>query len=149
MTRLAFALIVSACLFPSLTWAADRWITCAQQDQQCDVDGMGIVRYGVDGSWDYRVITDNVICDGRFFRDPAAGAAKSCQRLEMLDEVARLDETELLRAQLQQAQERLQEQEQYAAELEQELAGRQERRPRQERRRERRETFGPVFEFRR
>ena len=121
MLRLAAVLIPLTATCLAAPASAQQWVQCAAQGGVCDLDGVGILRYGVADRWFYRVGTDRHVCDEAVFGDPARGVAKTCQRWEMADEAARNADTQALQAQVQEYQDELQVQEQNAAALEQEL----------------------------
>ena len=154
MTRIAFAAIAALSAFSGAPTYGQQWIHCSAQGETCDVDGVGIIRYGVDERWYFQVATDRVPCNDGHFGDPAVGVGKTCQRWETPDETLLYRDAASLRTQLGQSQQQVQDlqgQEEYIAQLEAELAAaRQElRQARRGVRRERRENFGPTFEFRR
>ncbi len=154
MARMAPLLIAASCVLMPSPSLAQQWVHCALQRETCDLNGLGIVRYGVDERWYYQVGMDSISCnDPSPFGDPAPGTPKSCQRWEAPDETARVQEMEALRAQLQQQVQASRQQQEHTAELEEEVAalrrlirerGRGERR---ERREPRGEVFGPTFQF--
>lgn len=162
MIRLRSLLIASFIAAASLAGVssaqAQQWVHCASEGGNCDLDGIGILRYGTGDKWLYLVATNAYHCAIQNMggaHDPAPGAAKTCQRWEVIDEVTRNQSTAALQGQLNEAQrqvEALQEQQQYVADLEAEVvalrrelrrSGRSERRVR----RREGETFGPVFQF--
>ena len=166
MFRLSSLLIAGLATVASLAVnspsQAQQWVHCAAEGGGCDLDGVGIIRYGAGESWRYVVGTNAYSCtigNSGFDPDPAPGVAKTCQRWVVTDEMARNESMASLQAQLDQAQQQigaLQEQQQYVADLEAEvIALRQELRrfqrgERRERRGERereREMFGPTFQF--
>jgi hypothetical protein len=55
------------------------WRTCASEGQTCQVDGRGVVRYGVNGLWSTRVLSGQVVCSNELFGDPAPQQAKRCE----------------------------------------------------------------------
>jgi hypothetical protein len=58
---------------------ADGWRVCAQEGQTCQVDGRGVVRYGVEGQWSSRVLSGAVACNNDLFGDPAPRVPKRCE----------------------------------------------------------------------
>jgi hypothetical protein len=58
---------------------AAGWRQCAAEGQSCQVDGRGVVRYGVDGQWSTRVMSGSVICSNALFGDPAPQQQKRCE----------------------------------------------------------------------
>ena len=144
-------LTFSLVLLAGANSAKADWVECAGEGGLCDLDGVGIVRYGVDDRWSFQVGTDAYPCSFQQFGDPAPGVAKACWRWEQPDETAQNAAMQALQVQLQQAQQRisqLEEQQQYLADLEAEVAElrrelRQVRRGRRDRRGDR-DEFGPL-----
>lgn len=104
---------------------AQQWVECASQGQVCKLDGVGILRYGVNNRWYYAVATGSYRCDEKVLGDPAVGVQKTCQRWEAPEETARAQELASTRAQLEKAQEAISETEaqgRYIAQLEREIA---------------------------
>jgi hypothetical protein len=58
---------------------ADGWRVCAKEGHVCQLDGRGVVRYGVDGQWSSRVLSGEVMCDNDVFGDPAPHEHKRCE----------------------------------------------------------------------
>ncbi len=57
----------------------DGWRNCAVEGQTCSVNGRAVVRFGTDGRWINRSVSNYVQCDTDAFGDPAHGAPKRCQ----------------------------------------------------------------------
>ena len=57
----------------------DGWRNCAVEGQTCSVNGRAMVRFGTDGRWISRTVSNYVQCDNDAFGDPAPGAPKRCQ----------------------------------------------------------------------
>ncbi len=57
----------------------DGWRNCAVEGQTCSVNGRAMVRFGTDGRWSNRTVSNYVQCDNDAFGDPAPGAPKRCQ----------------------------------------------------------------------
>lgn len=57
----------------------DGWRTCAEEDQTCRVSGRAMVRYGAEGRWVSRSVSNQVDCNNDTFGDPAPGVPKRCQ----------------------------------------------------------------------
>ena len=135
---------------------AQQWVRCADEGGVCDLDGVGMVRYGTGNRWVYVIGTDRYACNrgnAGFDPDPAPGESKACWRWQVVDETARSKTTADLNQQVKQLQEQiaaLQVQQQYVADLEEEVAVlrrelRQVRRDRRDDRREFRLEFGPPL----
>jgi hypothetical protein len=58
---------------------AAGWRQCAGEGQVCQMDGRGVVRYGVDGQWSSRVMSGSVTCGNDLFGDPAPQQQKRCE----------------------------------------------------------------------
>lgn len=133
---------------------AQQWVHCAAEGASCDLDGVGIFRYGAGDNWVYLVGTNAYHCSVENVgqTDPAPGVAKTCQRWEVADETVRNGSTAALQVQLNEAQRQvgvLQEQQQYVADLEAEVIALRQQLRRGERRERRREgeIYGPTFQF--
>ncbi len=57
----------------------DGWRNCADEHQTCRVSGRAVVRYGTEGRWISRSITNGVECSNDAFGDPAPNVPKRCQ----------------------------------------------------------------------
>ena len=67
---------------PRRSWAQayeDGWRTCAEEGQTCNVQGRAVVRFGADGRWVSRTVTDRVDCSNDAFGDPAPQVPKRCE----------------------------------------------------------------------
>ncbi|SDX07038.1 fibronectin type III domain-containing protein [Paenibacillus sp. CF384] len=58
---------------------AANWTACAGENQTCSFTGTKEVRYGANGSFNYGIFTNSVVCSNNQFGDPAPGAYKSCE----------------------------------------------------------------------
>ena len=58
---------------------ANRWEACGEERSVCRVSSPTVVRYGVEGSYHYRRIENEVVCSSYQFGDPAPGRAKRCE----------------------------------------------------------------------
>jgi len=58
---------------------ASGWRQCATEGRVCQMDGRGVVRYGVDGQWSTRVMSGAVHCSNDLFGDPAPTQTKRCE----------------------------------------------------------------------
>ncbi len=58
---------------------AAGWRQCANEGQVCQLDGRGVVRYGVDGQWSTRSMSGAVVCSNDLFGDPAPQQPKRCE----------------------------------------------------------------------
>lgn len=55
------------------------WTYCASENSMCALSGSRLVRYGIDGAYFYKTVSDSVACSSAVFGgDPAAGKAKHC-----------------------------------------------------------------------
>jgi hypothetical protein len=55
------------------------WRLCANEGELCRVPGSAKVRYGANGRYAYRDVSNSVACDNRYFGDPAFDVAKQCE----------------------------------------------------------------------
>jgi parallel beta-helix repeat protein len=62
---------------PTSTQPGD-WTFCASEAGHCTFSGTTQVRYGANGAYVYRTLTDGTPCTNTVFGDPAPGVAKSC-----------------------------------------------------------------------
>ena len=54
------------------------WTFCAMEYQACAFSGTKAVRYGIDGAYVERILSDGTACVNEVFGDPAVGATKHC-----------------------------------------------------------------------
>lgn len=54
------------------------WTKCATEGGTCSFSGTRQVRYGFNGSYYYRTVTDSVACTNAVFGDPLPGSLKYC-----------------------------------------------------------------------
>jgi len=57
-----------------------EWTFCAPEGGVCTFTGTIDVRYGANGSFFFKTVTDGTACTNQVFGDPAPGVAKSCSR---------------------------------------------------------------------
>ncbi len=55
-----------------------EWTYCSDEGQYCSFSGTKEVRYGADGVYAYKTLTDGTGCDNGVFGDPVPGVPKSC-----------------------------------------------------------------------
>jgi hypothetical protein len=78
--------ITAACnSSPTQMWAFhmqpydfETYVHCANENQTCSFSGTKNVRYGANGSYAYRTLTNGAACNNATFGDPAPGVAKKC-----------------------------------------------------------------------
>jgi len=58
--------------------STENWTYCANENQFCSFSGTRNVRYGANGIYVYRMITNGTTCSNAVFGDPIFGVAKSC-----------------------------------------------------------------------
>jgi len=58
--------------------ATPGWTVCAQEGQSCSFTGTRDVRYGVDGAFVTKTLSEGTPCTNAVFGDPAYGRAKEC-----------------------------------------------------------------------
>jgi prepilin-type N-terminal cleavage/methylation domain-containing protein len=54
------------------------WTSCATETGQCSFTGMANVRYGANGSYFYKILTNGTPCTNGIFGDPLVGTVKQC-----------------------------------------------------------------------
>lgn len=64
---------------PAPVQAQNNWMSCASEGGVCRFNGEGMVRFGADGRYAFRVANGRVDCNTRSFGDPAPGLRKSCE----------------------------------------------------------------------
>ena len=63
-----------------------RWVSCSRENSFCAFDGVGVVRFGVDGKFNYKDVAFEVGCTTAQFGDPAPNLQKNCEyKLNTLD----------------------------------------------------------------
>lgn len=55
-----------------------NWNSCASENQYCSFSGTQNVRYGANGAYVYRMITNGTTCSNAVFGDPIFGVSKQC-----------------------------------------------------------------------
>ena len=55
-----------------------EWTVCAEEGGQCPVSGRREVRYGANGVYVYKTLTDGTACTNAVFGDPIYGTVKEC-----------------------------------------------------------------------
>jgi hypothetical protein len=60
------------------TQAAGAWAECAPENGTCTFSGAHVVRFGMNGTYTYRVATNSVSCSATVFGDPDSGVVKEC-----------------------------------------------------------------------
>ena len=63
----------------STSSATVSWNLCAYENGYCYFAGTQQVRYGANGLYAYRTVTDGTACSNSVFGDPAPGMAKRCE----------------------------------------------------------------------
>jgi hypothetical protein len=61
------------------TSSTTSWSLCASESGYCAFAGTQQVRYGANGLYAYRTVTDGTACSNSVFGDPAPGMAKQCE----------------------------------------------------------------------
>jgi Viral BACON domain/Fibronectin type III domain len=62
----------------SFTSSSGSWTFCADEDQRCSFTGTKNVRYGLNGVYVYKSLTNGTACSNSVFGDPLRGADKQC-----------------------------------------------------------------------
>jgi parallel beta-helix repeat protein len=57
---------------------AETWTFCANKHEICSFSGTREVRYGANGTYNYRTATDSIMCSDADFGDPLPGVDKTC-----------------------------------------------------------------------
>jgi hypothetical protein len=55
------------------------WVSCSRENNFCAFDGIGVVRFGVDGKFKYKDVAFEVGCITAEFGDPAPNMQKNCE----------------------------------------------------------------------
>lgn len=78
---------VSAVKFKDLKSTIESgWVACSRENNFCTFDGIGVVRFGVDGKFKYKDAAFEVGCTTAQFGDPAPSLLKKCEyKLNALD----------------------------------------------------------------
>ncbi|MBL8312473.1 MAG: hypothetical protein JNK55_01890 [Rubrivivax sp.] len=80
---LAMAVLAALLALPAtLALARENWRFCANEGQECRVQGTATVRYGAPGNWETRRISNRVFCSNDHFGDPAPNREKRCEVLD-------------------------------------------------------------------
>jgi hypothetical protein len=76
---LVFAVGLSAVVLPAESSAQTTdWMSCAREGETCSFTGTQQVRYGANGLYAYRTLSDGTACTNAVFGDPAPGIPKQC-----------------------------------------------------------------------
>jgi hypothetical protein len=62
----------------ALSSSSGDWVFCANENELCSFTGTQNVRYGVDGVYVFKTLTDGTRCSNSVFGDPLPGEAKQC-----------------------------------------------------------------------
>ena len=63
---------------PLTVLAEPGWQFCANENGFCDFRGRTEVRYGSEGRYVYKILSNGVTCSNEVFGDPTPGLAKNC-----------------------------------------------------------------------
>lgn len=63
---------------------ATLWTFCANENNQCNFTGTKEVRYGANGVYFSRILSNGVLCANSVFGDPLFGTAKTCERQSLI-----------------------------------------------------------------
>jgi hypothetical protein len=63
---------------PLIALADSGWQFCANENDFCSFRGQAEVRYGAEGRYIYRTVTNGIGCSNDVFGDPAQGLPKAC-----------------------------------------------------------------------
>ena len=74
-----FVCFAALLIFPSSASSqASDWTFCASEGGVCAFTGAQEVRYGANGAYFYKTLSEGTACTNSVFGDPIAGTAKSC-----------------------------------------------------------------------
>jgi hypothetical protein len=62
----------------TVTQSGSSWVFCAYETQLCSFTGTENVRYGANGVYVFKTLTDGTMCTNSVFGDPLFGVAKQC-----------------------------------------------------------------------
>lgn len=74
----ALNVTVGAINYANTGYNYGNWNQCANEGQYCSFSGTQNVRYGANGVYVYRVVTNGTPCSNAVFGDPIFGVAKQC-----------------------------------------------------------------------
>lgn len=74
----ALNITVGANNYANSGYNSGNWNTCAGENGFCSFSGTQNVRYGANGAYVYRMITNGTTCSNAVFGDPIFGVAKQC-----------------------------------------------------------------------
>jgi hypothetical protein len=57
---------------------APSWVFCADENQLCGFTGTKNVRYGANGIYVFKTLTNGTMCTNNVFGDPVVGVVKQC-----------------------------------------------------------------------
>ena len=84
MSSRPVAVYLFVCVAALLTFSASAsaqtsdWTFCAWEGGTCTFSGTQEVRYGANGSYFYRTVSNGTACTNNVFGDPSAGTVKNC-----------------------------------------------------------------------
>ena len=64
--------------FGTVLGAQSNWTFCANENGYCSFSGTRNIRYGANGSYFYRTLTNGTTCSNSVFGDPLFGVVKQC-----------------------------------------------------------------------
>jgi hypothetical protein len=73
-----FFTVVFLIFAPLTVMAESGWHFCAHENGPCNFGGTAEVRYGAEGRYAYRIVTNGVNCSNAELGDPAPGLLKNC-----------------------------------------------------------------------
>jgi hypothetical protein len=62
----------------SFALSSGSWVFCADEGQQCSFTGTRSVRYGANGAYVFKTLTNGTTCTNSVFGDPIYGVKKQC-----------------------------------------------------------------------
>jgi hypothetical protein len=62
----------------TVTQSGSIWVFCANEGQLCSFTETQSVRYGANGVYVFKTLTDGTMCDNSVFGDPLPNVAKQC-----------------------------------------------------------------------
>lgn len=75
--------VVKACFYSEpINATSNNWKKCAKENSKCNFTGQAVVRYGANGAFYYRRVSNGINCNNLEFGDPLVGTVKNCEYLQ-------------------------------------------------------------------
>jgi hypothetical protein len=62
----------------TVTQSGSSWVFCANENQLCSFTGTKNVRFGANGVYVFKTLTNGTMCSNSVFGDPLSGVQKQC-----------------------------------------------------------------------